>query len=318
MNLSSHNDTSTGISAFVNEADWNHIQAILLHMNSISLACSSLIVITFLLFKREFPRSMPLQLGIVTCFLHAGVLMGPILGFDVLNDLESYCYVQACILQYSSVAIGCWLFNIALHLYCTIVKRWTTQKILKLVPYIHIFGWLFPLITTIPPLAAQKMITRNLWCWVSNEAYGVWELACFYIPIMLILGVTSILWIAVIIRVCKISTQFKTVSYSIQSVLIIFFLSLSFGFQCAHRIYNHTGKDSFVLELLHTITLSSIGMVVFFVYGLNYDNVQLYVRLMKKCCSSNSNYTQLATPETIVSPNEGLLVNERMSVNEGM
>jgi len=208
---------------------------------------------------------MPLQLGIVTCILHAGVLMGPILGRDVLNDRISYCYIQACILQYCSIAIGCWLLNIAFHLYCTIVKRWNTQKITRLIPYFYIFGWAFPLITTIPPLAAQKMETRNLWCWVSNEANGVWELTCFYIPIMLILGITAVLWFTVIIRVCKISTQFKTVSYSIQSVLIIFFLSISFIFQCAHRIYNHTsGRDSFTLELLHTITLSSIGMVVFF------------------------------------------------------
>lgn len=145
-------------------------------------------------------------------------------------------------------------------------------------------------------------------CWVSNETYGVWELACFYIPIMLLLGLTSYLWFAVILRVCKISTQFKTVSYSIQSVLIIFFLSTSYAFQCAHRIYNHTGRDSFTLELLHTITLSSIGIVVFFVYGLNYDNVQLYIRLAKKCCSSEPSYTQLSTPETtiVTTINDGM------------
>jgi len=172
--------------------------------------------------------------------------------------------------------------------------------------YFYFFGWAFPLITTIPPLAAQKMETRNLWCWVSNEANGVWELTCFYIPIMLILGITAVLWFTVIIRVCKISTQFKTVSYSIQSVLIIFFLSISFIFQCAHRIYNHTsGRDSFTLELLHTITLSSIGMVVFFVYGLNYDNVQLYVRVIRRCCCmENSNYTPLSPDPEFTIVNE--------------
>lgn len=58
---------------------------------------------------------------------------------------------------------------------CTIVKRWTAQKILRMVPYIHLFGWLFPLITTIPPLAAQKVITRNLWYFEMEKRLCVFE-----------------------------------------------------------------------------------------------------------------------------------------------
>jgi len=304
MQNNSHNETDLNHHNLP-RTDWNNIQDILLHLNWISLVCCLFVVMTFLLFKREFPRSMPLQLGVVTCLLHAGLLMGPVMGFDGLFQMKSYCYIQASILQYSSVAIGCWLFNIALHLYYIIVKKWTYQKSLRLVPFLHLFGWVFPLVTIIPPLAAKKMVDRNFWCWVSNESNGVWELSCFYIPVMIILILTSVLWIILLIRICKISTQFKTVSYSIQSMLIIFFLSISFAFQCAHRIYNHSGQDSFVLELLHTVTLSSIGLVVFFVYGLNYDNIQLYTRLFKKffcCCNNLQNTTTVV--ESLITPIE--------------
>jgi len=278
--------------SYMQPEDWQLIQNLTLHLNWISFLCSFFEVITFLLFKREFPRSMPLQLGVVTCLLHLGVLIGPIVGFNVLNDgPRSFCYIQAALLQFSSMAIGCWLLNISVHLYCAIILRWSTQRLLGLVPYIHVFGWFFPLLTTIPPLAAEKVVPRSFWCWVSNEANGVWELSCYYVPIMVILVLTAVLWTAVMIRVCKISTQFKTVTYSIQSVLIVFFLSISITFQCAHRIYNHSGGDSFTLELLHTISVSTIGILVFLVYGLNYDNVQLYRRVFKSFCCTNKETT---------------------------
>jgi len=165
------------------------------------------------------------------------------------------------------------------------------QEVRNIIPYIHVFGWIFPLVTTIPPLFMNEIARRGSWCWISRNHNGAWEFACFYAPMILILFVTSILWINVLISVCKISTQFKTMSYIAQSVLIVFILSIGFAVQCAHRIINVLEKDNFLLEAVHTVSLSTIGIFVFLVYGINYDNVQSYLKFFRKCCGYKKEIT---------------------------
>jgi len=273
--------------------EWIVLETILLHLNWISLLCALFVVVTHLLFKREFPRSMPLQLSSVTCILHSALLIGAIAGYESLSSLPNeppnpFCYVQAIILQFASMASGCWLLNISIHLYITCVRRWLAQDIRKIIPCIHIFGWIFPLITAIPPIIVNEIALRGTWCWISGNHHGAWEFACFYAPMIIILLVTSVLWFSVVISVCKVSTQFKTMSFTIQNVLIVFILSIGFAVQCAHRIVNVLERDNFLLEAVHTVSLSTIGIFVFLVYGINYDNVQMYIKCFQKFWIKNS------------------------------
>jgi len=277
-------------------AEWIIVETILLHLNWIALLCSLLEVITHLLFKREFPRSMPLQLGLVTCILHAALLIGPIVGYNGLASLphappNPYCYAQATAIQFASIASGCWLLNISMHLYVTCVRKWKKQEVRNIIPYIHVFGWIFPLVTTIPPLFMNEIARRGSWCWISRNHNGAWEFACFYAPMILILFVTSILWINVLISVCKISTQFKTMSYIAQSVLIVFILSIGFAVQCAHRIINVLEKDNFLLEAVHTVSLSTIGIFVFFGVRHKLRQCPIVPKCFRKCCGYKQEIT---------------------------
>eukprot|EP01125_Pyxidicula_operculata_P006587 TRINITY_DN2273_c0_g1_i1.p1 TRINITY_DN2273_c0_g1~~TRINITY_DN2273_c0_g1_i1.p1 ORF type:complete len:311 (+),score=12.60 TRINITY_DN2273_c0_g1_i1:18-950(+) len=266
------------------------VEQFLTHLNYIALILCLFEVITHLIFKREFPRSMPLQLGIVTCFLHGCLLISPIVGFSELSTQTEWCYVQGVGIQYATVATSCWLLCISFHLYLTVVKRYKSHEIRRTIAPIHVFAWGFPLLVTIPPLIAKRFEDRGVWCWVSAKDFGAWEFGCFYAPVVLFLLLSAFFWFSVVIRVCRVSTQFKTISYIIQSVLIVLTFMISYGMQFVHRIYNVFEYDSFYLELVHTITLSTAGVFVFLFYGLTYDNIQLYRRLFAKCgCGRSSN-----------------------------
>eukprot|EP01126_Amoeba_proteus_P001997 TRINITY_DN10628_c0_g1_i1.p1 TRINITY_DN10628_c0_g1~~TRINITY_DN10628_c0_g1_i1.p1 ORF type:complete len:119 (+),score=14.04 TRINITY_DN10628_c0_g1_i1:173-529(+) len=74
----------------------------------------------------------------------------------------------------------------------------------------------------------------------------------------------------------QVSSQFKTYYYVLQTSVGLVFFVFSLCLQFSHRLVNICSSNSFRLELLHTILFSSVGIFVFLVFGLTYDNVQLF------------------------------------------
>lgn len=125
--------------ANINVTHIHVVQNLLLHMNWSGLTLSVLTAVTHAIFRFEFPHSMPLWLALSSAFLHLGLLIGPAVGFTetasssipdpvciaqgtqkLQINFSTKIYLFTCnlgaILQYSSVAVYCWMFLIAMHL----------------------------------------------------------------------------------------------------------------------------------------------------------------------------------------------------------
>jgi len=88
-----HAFSSTDLcSALENPATWpfsprevNAIQVIMQILNMLSILVALWVVVTYLLFKRDFPKSMPLFFGISALMLHIFLFIGSVAGSLTLD-----------------------------------------------------------------------------------------------------------------------------------------------------------------------------------------------------------------------------------------
>jgi len=241
-------------------------------MNWIGLVLCLFTLATHFFFRWEFPRSMPFWLALVCSILHSVLLIGPITDYDIINPAGQaapavpLCLFQGAAIQFSCVAIYCWLFLIAMHLFFVVVQKYQISQIMPYTWLIHVFAWLTPTLATALPLIFLKFEDRGVWCWVLHDENGAWEIGAFYAPLALVLLTTSFFWICIVFRACQVSSQFKTSYYVFQTTLGLLLFIISFAAQFFHRMFNlsHKHNTTFSLELIHTIMLSCVGYVVFF------------------------------------------------------
>jgi len=123
------------------------------------------------------------------------------------------------------------------------------------------------------------MVFRELWCWVPNCNSGLFEWL-FYAPTLAIVIIVSIMWIRSLIKVFQYSKRSETKTFMIQNLIGVFILSISYTFQAGHRLYlislEEDTPSTYSLELIHLISMSWLGIVCFFVFGITTHNIDTF------------------------------------------
>lgn len=169
-------------------AGWSEEQSeIISYLTEVSswatLLGSFFIVVSYLIFKeiRHF------QLRLIFCLAIADVFTSIVFILNLHVDLSQYiaCEILAAGLQYFELASALWAFCIAFVLDQVIrANNYNVENYEKL---FHVGCWGVPLITIILSEVQHLFINTGLWCWLSNEHYGLYRWLYFYGPLVLIL-----------------------------------------------------------------------------------------------------------------------------------
>jgi len=271
-----HPNTSPAPSPYDNQP----LQAIMQILNFISLFLGCLTIILLLLIKKKHLfKTMSFYFCTSTTMTHLGFLVGPLLGMETLQKRDSmWCTVQGSWLQFFVTASVCWFGWISIQLYTVMVLEQSQNKTRLL--WQHISCWGLPLLLTIIDLAVPGMVFREFWCWVPPCDDGLWEWL-FYGPVLVILFVVALLWIRSLVKVLQYTTKVETKAFMIQNFLGVFILFASYTFQGGHRLYLLVEPPMLLLEYIHVITISWMGTLCFFVFGITPHNME---SLRSKCC----------------------------------
>jgi len=251
-------------------------------VNSLSAFFGTLTIIILLSFKKESQNSSSLFFSLVTTLAHLSFLIGPLSG-PMLQTSPLLCTVQGTLLQFTNLSGACWFLWISLQLYLVVVWDHSYDKINRslILPF-HGFAWGFPTIMTVLQLSWPGMTFRIYWCWVKPINFGIWEWACFYGPIFVLLTLVAFFWCISIYKVSRYITQFKTRAYLTQSMIGVFTIFLSYALQATHRIYILHYPNSFGFQMAHTVASGCMGMLAFFVFGVTPHNVKACWQLTKR------------------------------------
>jgi len=262
------------------------IDKLFVSINSVSLIFGALTVIVHKAFKKNLMGCMSLHFSVATTVVHAALLVGPIVGYEHLENEGILCQLQGAILQTFTFSSVLWIFFIAFELYLFVVWEYNHKTLKKsLLITFHAIAWGLPLLTALILLGGPGMTHRNYWCWVKPDNGGVWQWACFYGPIVISLILVAIFWTNSIIKVSQYIKRLKTKAYITQSIIAVFIFFASYILQFAHRVYNVFDINYFGFEISHVISLGSSGILCFFVYGLTHHNITE----CKRACGARSN-----------------------------
>jgi len=249
-------------------------------LNSLSLILGSFTVLLQLLIKKIHSiKTMSFYFCASTTMTHFWILFGPMVGMDNLRSHNSFlCALQGAFLGFSVFSSVIWFCWISIQLYTVMVLD--QHKISHV--WAHISSWGIPIAITIIDLSLPGMAFRELWCWVPTCQKGLWEWL-FYAPALLILLIVALLWTRSLILVLQVSKKMETRAFMIQNFLGVFIFFVSYTFQGAHRLYLILQSPSWLLEMIHVITISWMGVVCFFVFGITPHNID---SLKAKFCKS--------------------------------
>ncbi|KAL7273622.1 hypothetical protein RUND412_003509 [Rhizina undulata] len=110
------------------------------------------------------------------------------------------CKIQAIIIQWFLPADALFCFCMALNVYLTVFKKYTTKRLKKLEIYYVIVCYGLPGIPAIAFLFGKNEHlgpiygSAVLWCWISEE-WSILRIAGFYGPVWIILGFTFFIYV---------------------------------------------------------------------------------------------------------------------------
>ncbi len=83
----------------------------------------------------------------------------------------------------------------------------------------------------------------------------------------------------------------------LQRLVALLVLMIVYASQTFHRVYILHHEDTQLLEFIHVLTISVHGYLVFFTFGVTYDNIQL---ILRRCQPqpARPTYQRLSTPDS--------------------
>jgi len=261
-------------------------------MTSIGLVGSSLVIITYVKFKRKFPHTLALIFSIASWFLSFFLLLAPIVARIVYPELQllealatvlethkGLCQIQAFGIQFWGSVLIWWFFLIALDLYMVVVlKKMNTSKYFSVIMGI---AWSCCLILALLPFTDSQYGSLQLWCWIKMSKDGIWEFSLFYGEMAIFSAIALFMWIRVTITAVQVSKMIHinstNHSYLVRHIMGVILFVVIFAVMFAHRVDIIFHLDSsFGLLYIHTFCLCGVGLMDFFCFGLTRGNIALW------------------------------------------
>jgi len=188
-------------------------------------------------------------------------------------------------INFFALASILWWLCITLNLYVTFVKN---KKLTQYEPHMHIFCWSSALITTAIPTASNQMTAVGLWCWMKDWP---WQFAFYYAIMGTSWLIGAFMWAAIIFSMIRLIRRYKHTDRSAVSVqvirqcaFVVWFLVI-FLLMFIHRLYLALHDDPpFYWMLLHLLSMSTQGTVVFLIFGLRFEIFWYWRNLFNRCC----------------------------------
>lgn len=141
--------------------------------SSISIFCSFIIIFTFACQKeiRTVTRHIIICISLADFCTALAYLTSLTFTFKTFTVTTSrICVLQSFVSSTSSLCSFLWTMSFSLALFLILVKEKVTL-LQKMLPFLHVFCWLVPLIINITALSLHKLGKGNStgsWCWIGK------------------------------------------------------------------------------------------------------------------------------------------------------
>jgi len=153
------------------------------------------IIISYLIFKelQHFHLRLVFFLAIADFCTSITFLLN--LHLNVSKNI--FCEILAASLQFFELASALYAFSIAFVLNQVIRTDTAAHHIERSEKYFHVLCWSVATIATLGAGLQGLYLNTGLWCWISNDLYGVYRWIYFYGPLVVILCYVVTIYILV-------------------------------------------------------------------------------------------------------------------------
>ncbi|XP_068686916.1 cyclic AMP receptor-like protein A [Montipora foliosa] len=250
---------------------------------SLELIGSIFIIFIIWLFKKYkyFDQRLILALGIAALGESICLMLT-----DVPQQRGHFCRFQAWLVTYFVLAVLAWVCCITFNIW----KALRGDRAKRLEKYYHIISWSVPFVVACLPLIGDSYGPAGPWCWVAGdvEYSAIWRFATYYIPLFLCIIAILVANIYIFVKYRQRAKRWEGVHgrnntaedeqrKRVMNSLLAYpciYLVLSLG-PLAYRIHNAVSpKPSFVLILVHVISIPLTGLANAIAFGLNKDTLR--------------------------------------------
>ncbi|KAL6069883.1 G-protein coupled receptor Fz Smo [Balamuthia mandrillaris] len=247
------------------DEQWDALFLIMDIFSTISFLLGAFFVFTafFNPITRQFPAnllpilaatSIPPTLGLMFGMFAGGAREllcsedGEYLGMEVGGGESVGCILQGAMITFGGLAASFWWFIVGLNFVLLLVVQVKKDKLAKLEPWYHLFGWGAAVVLTIIPMAAKKIGASPTigWCFIYDPDTDWWMYGCFYIWFIAAWLFGSFLMIGVLVALAFRTFEFswrKDLQYFVRVLLLLCLYWLLGAFQIAYRIYGSVIKE---------------------------------------------------------------------------
>jgi hypothetical protein len=204
-----------------------------------------------------------------------------------------FCNWQGWLLQINA-AVFWYNAVLATNFVLRIRFGWTEDQVKRIEPYMHLFAWAYPVITSFVALGLNMYGKAGQWCWISIK-YDWARWAFFFAELWVIMIYTTVCMILIVLTVKRSDDQTayiresaastgskpkrkklgkKTREVAIQAMLYVATFLLTWVFGTANRIQNAVVAGTpgavicnvFALTWLHSFFVPAQGFFNFLVY----------------------------------------------------
>ena len=227
----------------------------------ISLLCSVIMIITFLIFPplREWPRRIVLFMAIGIFFENLGWVGNSTyrsmtnLACDThvaINYFGGWCTFQAWSVLFGALVVLCWWCTQAFILFWNVGLMRDPKQLAKLEPLFHLFNWTWPLICSLVFLGRRELgaLPGYNYCWIAPDSPLALQWIFFYTILFVGLFIVSICLSITMFRLCRESTLKSTFwerwKYQLQLGTFAFYFLLAVTYVLAFRLESIEANQS--------------------------------------------------------------------------
>lgn len=207
---------------------------------------------------------------------------------DVPQERGPLCELQAWLITYFVLALLFWVCCITFNIW----RALRGDRAKRLEKLYHFVSWGVPVIFASAPFSENVYGPAGPWCWVAGdvEKSAIWRFATYYIPLFIcIIGLfVAYIYIFVTHRrqvqrwegIHRMNNaadveQRRVLMNHINSLMAYPFIYLVLSLApFIHRVYNAVYSDpSFVLILLHVISIPLTGLINAIAFGVNKETL---------------------------------------------